>query len=651
MNLQDIQDFDELSDDELYKVLDENRDTWKMLHEEGVLERHKAWEPVRRRCVTSLYFLSRFTWDSNPFGGPDIPLEDNLMTHENHDRVIDMFVKKVPGKRLAELDEFKTFLTLYPRGSLKSSWGIQDIVQWVLYDFKIRVLVLSAADDLANQIVDEARGYFKVKEPEPTLMNMFWKEHCLLEKDFPESGTYTSPAWLAKQIDRREPTLMSKGATGALSGFHFDVVQGDDVVETRNSSETQCVEVRKKFGITRKTLLKHGYLLLRGTRYHDEDLYGEIISKAEVGEFDSKNFSITEKKIINQSRKTKILIGAAMTIKPEAEMELAKYNIPRNLWFRKAGPDGVVLLMPKVPAMSYDVLLVDYEDNPEAFETQMRQNVLPPTQQMFTRELIVKQTVNWMDIPPLGRVTQTWDLNGGKGRANNDLCVGSTALWDPNGIGYIIDLVAHNYPTPVAIARAVVNFACRHHPEVISIEDSPGVRMLEPTIIMEADKTNDEYVKALVRRLYYRKVDTSKDAKKNRISALFPLVLYGRFKFSTGLPEREKMIEQFIKPITKNSKNDIPDCISFQRDFLPIAPMTEEEKKKYEEMQKLRKEVEIDQARQKSTWLQLYEENQGINYYPEPIYEMPKDDEVFTSQPAYNSEDGLDNILGTGLIG
>lgn len=651
MNLS-AEEYESLSDDELYKELDENRDTWKMLHEEGVLASHAIYEPARTRTITSLYFLSRFSWDSNPFGGPDIPIEENLMTLENHSRIIDMFVKKVPGKKLSDLDEFKTFLTLYPRGSMKSSWGIQDLIQWVLYDFKIRILALSAADDLANQIVDEARGYFKIKEPEPSLLNMFWEEHCLLEKDFPESGKYTSPAWLAKGIDRREPTLMSKGSTASVSGFHFDVVEGDDIQETRNSSDAQCLEVRKKFGITRKTLLKHGYMLLRGTRYNQEDLYGEIISKAEVGEFETKEFSITEKKIINPSRKTKILVGAAMTIKPDAEMEMAKYNIPRNLWFRKAGEDGVILLMPKVPAMSYGTLLVDYEDNPEAFETQMRQNVLPPTAQMFTRELIVKQTVNWMDVPPWGRVTHTWDFGGSKGKPGSDLSVGSSCLWDANGVGYINDLVAENYSTPVMLARGIVNFAKRHHPEVLSIEDSLNAHLLEPTIIHEADLSGDDYVKALARRIYWRPVDTTKDAKKNRIGALYPVVLYGRIKFMMIAHDLyEKMITQFIRPITKTSKNDIPDCISFQRDFLPIAPMTEEEKKRYEEQAKARKQIEHEQAIQKYAWTQLYEENQGINFYPEPIYEMPRENEEYVPAASPNDEYAMDNILGSGLVG
>lgn len=649
MNLDEI-DWEQASDWDLYQALDENRELWKTLTEDDLLNQHYLWDIVRDRCVRSLYFLNLFLWDANPFGGPDAPITDNLMTWENHKHIIDMFVKKDPTKTVANQSKIKTRLILYPRGSLKSSWGELDVVQWVLLDSKIRVLVLSAADDLASAIVDEIRGFFIIKETEPTLINLFWPEHCLLEKDLGPSGSYNSPAWAKLQIKRRETTIMSRGLTSAVSGFHFEVFHGDDTVETRNSGTDEiCIGVRKRYGITRKTLRTFGYTNLLGTRYHEADLYGDMIEKSQIGEAHVEEFNISEKKISNPSKGIEILIGAAMTIKPDAEMDLVKYNLPKHLWFRKAGPDGVHLLMPKV--LNYDILLVGYEDDPEAFETQMRQNVLPPTQQMFTRELILKNTVNWADLPLYGRVTHTWDLNGGKGKKDNDLCVGSACLWDSKGVGYIIDLVAANYPNPVAIAQAIVKFASKHHPDIISLEDAVGVRMIQPTIEAEADKTDDAYVKQLVRRLHWRQVDLSKDAKKNRISSLYPLVLYGRFKFASTLPEREKLIEQFIRPVTKSSKNDIPDCISFQTMFLPPVPQNEAEQKQIAEQIKFRRQQDID----KNTWEMLFSEgwnSQYRAYIPpeERIYEYPKE-EIYQNPRPYADNDGLDNILGFGIIG
>ena len=630
---------------DFYQVLDGNRDLWEALHNDGVLLAHQIFQPIRRRVITDLYFANLFFWDANPFGGPDTPISENKITLESHKHLIDMFVKKNPDLSVANQTSIKNRLILYPRGTQKSSLGIFDVIQWVLLDPKIRILVISAADDLAAAIVDEVRGFFTIKEPVPTLMNMFFPEHCLQEKDLPASGEFSTPEWTKLQIRRREATIMSRGLTAAVSGFHFEVFHGDDAVETRNSTnDEQCKGVRKRYGISRNTLRKFGYTTLLGTRYHEEDLYGDIIAKAEMGEFTNEEYSICEKKTYNPGKGVEILIGQEMTIKADAEMEMVKYNVPRQLWFRKAGRLGVTLLMPH--ESTYEECLVRYEDDPEAYETQRRQNVMPPTQQMFTRELILKNTVNWMDLPLYGRVTHCWDLNGGKGKKDNDMCVGTACLWDSNGVGHIIDLVCANYPTHVSIAQAVVQFARKHHPDTISIEDSLGMRMIEPTIWAEADKTGDDFVKNLVRHIYWRPVDTTKDAKKNRIASLYPQVLYGKIKFASTLPERERMITQFIKPITKSSKNDIPDCIAFQMHFQPNAPATKEQRDKIEAEMKRRREQEIG----KSTWEMLFTENQGINY-PPINYEVPQEEVVMQSPSPYTESDGLDNILGYGLTG
>ena len=298
MNFDEVEDWDEVSDDDLYTYLDENRETWSVLHEEKVLASHFIWDIVRNRTITSLYFLSHFCWDANPFGGPGVPISENLMTWENHRHVIEMFVKKDPSKTVAHQSKIKNRLILDPRGTLKSSWNIFDVIQWILLDPKIRILVLSAADDLASAIVDEIRGFFVVKETEPTLLNFFWREHCLPEKALGPSGEFTTPEWSRQQIKRREPTIMSRGVTSSVSGFHFDMFVGDDVVETRNSgSEEQCLTVRKKYGLTRKILRTFGYTTLIGTRYADEDLYGDVIAKTELSECITEEYSICEKKI------------------------------------------------------------------------------------------------------------------------------------------------------------------------------------------------------------------------------------------------------------------------------------------------------------------------------------------------------------------
>lgn len=629
-------DWQEIDADDFYLYLHGSREMFEALHEEGLLKTHAIWEAVRERCIRDLYFLSQFTFDSNPEGGVEADPSDNILTRESHQKIIDMFVVKDPNKSIANQSKSKTRLILYPRGGQKSTFGILDLIQWIFLDPAVRILFLAAADDLTSDTVREIKGFFTIKEARPTLMNMFWPEHCALEKDLKGEGQFTTPAWTSRQVERKEPTILSRGITSTVSGYHFEILHADDAISNRNSeNEEQCLAVSKRYRLTRKTLRSFAYTNLIGTRYHEADLYGDLLAKNGTDKYPEAiltEFSVCCKKLTNPKTGFAALIGSAMTIKPEIERDLATKNVPRDRWFAEAGINGVELLLPKV--LKYDDLLVEYNDGPEEFETQMRQNVLPPTRQKFDRPLLLKSTVSWVDLPVYGKRTQTWDLAGGRGKSENDNCVGSTCLWDAKGVGYIIDLVVENYPNPVAIAKGIVNFAVKHKPDILSIEDAQNARFLEDTIIREADLTGNESVKNLVRRIHWRQVDTQKDAKANRINSLHPLLVYGRMKFVNYLPHKEKMYAQFEKPVSKGSKNDIPDCISFQMIFQPAIQESDEIRQQREAEQK----QFIQEERRKSQWYMLYEENNN------PVYEYEKQEEepqFFTPPPSDN-----DSVLG-----
>src|ERR1700728_136050 len=290
--------------DDFYLYWHSNRATCELLHEDNLLRSHEVWEPVRDRCVRDLYFLSQFTFDSNPEGGHDADPSENILTRKTHSQIIDMFVKKDPTKPLSQQSKAKNRLILYPRGSQKSTWGMLDLVQWVLLDDSVRILLLTAADDLTTDIVREIKGYFTIKEARPTLFNMFFPEHCALEKDLKGEGEFTTPKWAARQIERVNPTILSKGITATVSGYHFEVLHADDAISNRNSeNEEQCAAVSKRYRLTRKTLRSFAYTNLIGTRYLDGDLYGDILAKNGIDKYPNDvvvtDFSLCSRRIDN----------------------------------------------------------------------------------------------------------------------------------------------------------------------------------------------------------------------------------------------------------------------------------------------------------------------------------------------------------------
>lgn len=218
-----LKDWSVVSNDDLYKALDSNRKGLIAFQEKNLLKDQVWAKEVIRRCEQDLMWLAGwFLHETNPETSGS-PISSNLIRPENHGPFADFFVKKDKTKPIPDQDEIKNRLLLWPRGGLKSSWGIADIVQWILNFPEIRLLILTAAEDLAVSILDETKGHFLLRT-EPTLMNIFFSEFCREDKDMENMFQFTCPVWEKRQVRRREPTIMASSITSTLSGYHFELL-------------------------------------------------------------------------------------------------------------------------------------------------------------------------------------------------------------------------------------------------------------------------------------------------------------------------------------------------------------------------------------------------------------------------------------------
>jgi phage terminase large subunit-like protein len=82
-----------------------------------------------------------------------------------------------------------------------------------------------------------------------------------------------------RTIRAKEPTIKCLGYTGALASKHFTDIYCDDLVDEENSkTETQRTKLKTWFyKVLDPTLNPDGDMNVVGTRYHPEDLYGELI--------------------------------------------------------------------------------------------------------------------------------------------------------------------------------------------------------------------------------------------------------------------------------------------------------------------------------------------------------------------------------------
>lgn len=76
----------------------------------------------------------------------------------------------------------------------------------------------------------------------------------------------------------KEASLMCIGLGGGLTGLHFDLIIGDDLVDEENARTKYQRDVCFTwfYKTMYPTLEPHGRLYLVGTRYHPDDLYGRL---------------------------------------------------------------------------------------------------------------------------------------------------------------------------------------------------------------------------------------------------------------------------------------------------------------------------------------------------------------------------------------
>lgn len=629
---------------------------WKKYEDLGLekylqaMATHHYFVFTRKRTRGHLYWMAKyFTWETNPESAGRT-FEDNKFCEYVHGRLCDVFVKKDNTKGIPAQDTTsKQRLVLYPRGAGKSTIDQIDAAQWVMNFPEIRLLFLTAADDLAVSFVDATKGHFVFRPHQPTLMNIYFPEFCADEKDLTgeAASQFTCPVWKRQQIRRVEPTLMAASITSNLSGYHFEVIKADDVVSNRNSeNEDQCKKVTKKINVSvRKMLRPFGYFDVIGTRYSDEDYYGELIEK-NVGESKREHGPCWET-IDNLSSGLKILIGRAWELTADAKEQLDKGLLRQE----ELKAEHYNLLYPDV--LSYSFLRQEQVTDEITFEGQYNQNPRPVSTTPFTRPMLQRATVSFQEMPFRGPTSQTWDFafSAKKGR---DYSTASCALWNEKGQCYIQDLIRGRFHH-LELAKAVVEFAMKWRPFVIGIEDIAGSRFLEPVIINEAQRTGNPEVIAVCSKIDWIKPEQQKDAKRMRMAALQPWIASNRMKFASYLPYLEVLYGEFERCLTSHHHDDIPDVISRQVKYAPSM------------LQVIEKQQFQTVNRADVAWHMLYEEGYVAPSYgwllsnnPEtgqlewnapPLPSPMVNPEPIDTGPTTLSAPGLDPILGAGVCG
>lgn len=175
-----------------------------------------------------------------------------------------------PHKEMADFldDEDTKFKMLQaPRGSLKSTLTEGWLMRKVLGNPNLRVLYGSETYSKALWFIGSIKQRF---EGSDKVKGLF--------------GDQVSSQWSAEKftvkgrsVVLREPTFSAFGPDKAVTGGHYDIIVLDDLVSWNNIRTAESMQkVMDCFKMVMPLLDPGGILLVIGTRYHEEDLYGLI---------------------------------------------------------------------------------------------------------------------------------------------------------------------------------------------------------------------------------------------------------------------------------------------------------------------------------------------------------------------------------------
>jgi predicted phage terminase large subunit-like protein len=553
------------------------------------------WLDLRDKCRTDLFFLAK-----DLLGYKDL-------IERVHQPVCDMFVKKdFTNTYHADYDysdiknafwrmrdtRTKEALILYPRSTYKSCINVADIVQWLLCCPDVKILLLTAEDKRAKQILVAVKRFFEERKY-PSNLQLLFPEYTLRGVDSTSKEPLNCPA-RKEELAGIDNNFWVKSQASQKTGSHADVIKRDDIVTPENATTPELREaVKESADDTANLILEHGFLDTIGTRYaggRDPDYYGvmmqrEIEAKKEFGD------SYTD---------LKYLAGASWIVKPEY----------RNLPLRKLQLHMVDLLFPEVaktPERAFRELFKKVLANERMFRNQQLNEPIDdedegPYKISFTEASLRAHMYQREAAPKAGDVYIIWDW-ALSDKKTSDYSVGVVARLyknDANEWAFVVLEIIYDKWKYSELAFQIMSLAKRYGPKVTMIEASNGFDMLKDEILRVGHKFGYQPY------IYWKQPSREENAKRNRIKSLEVLLSEHRLHFVLG-PWIDETIKQFTQYTgekkNKGRKDDIPDAISYLVYILPrdsrpdpgggIDP--EEEKRLEEEQAKqLQKQVQYD---------------------------------------------------------
>jgi predicted phage terminase large subunit-like protein len=169
-------------------------------------------------------------------------------------------------------------IALMPRGHLKTTLiTVGYTLQRIAKDPKVRILIANATGTMAEAMLSQIKKHlqyndtFKYYFGDLSTTATSWRDNMIALPT--GDGSYQS----------KEATVTAYGLGGSLVSQHYDVIIIDDAHNRENiNTKDQIEKVKQSYRDLLDLLEPGGQLIIIGTKWHDDDLYGLVMDKNNI---------------------------------------------------------------------------------------------------------------------------------------------------------------------------------------------------------------------------------------------------------------------------------------------------------------------------------------------------------------------------------
>lgn len=507
---------------------------------------------TRWKARTDLTFLAKDILGYKDVVGPQrFPFMNHLQKFplppatllEKYDRLDHGNWIYTPHTELTQLPGGRRVLILDPRGFLKTTINAQShSIQWILNYPDVAMMVIQSNGDKSEMILGEIKKHFQANE---TFRDLF-PEHVPHRKvfDWGNRREFTSEA-RAKNVTRKEPTMMAGSIDKGSSGIHVDVMKFSDIVEPSNVKTPDQIEnVIQSFGMMENLLVAPTYWVdVEGTRYDFSDLYGRIID--------------AEMELPPEKRQWKIHVrGCYHKETPEGSPE--KFTPEElDLPFRYDDEGKKISWWPeRWPTDVLEAKRVDKSKGEYLFATQQLNDPRKVDEKSMPFP-VNDEYPKWISVDNYRKnvkiVHKTTTVDTAETKTDRaDYTAITTIAWDRHGRPYVIE-VLHGKWLPDEIIDKMVEVQLHHQPLYMSVEETAYVRGFKSSLLRKLQVMN------LHINLKFLKRETTISKPERILNTLQPVYKSGELRFMKGLGHGEDSNEgQRVTEVLKNELQKFP---------------------------------------------------------------------------------------------